>query len=92
MLLQDWLSQEDFSYAQFAGCVSRTAEAVRRYANGERIPDRETMVAIVHATDGHVTPNDFYGVGAIGAKESELVEEAVHAPTSAAAAGGAPWN
>lgn len=62
MLLQDWLSQEDLSYAQFGNAVSRTAEAVRRYANGERIPDRETMAAIVRETSGQVTPNDFYGV------------------------------
>lgn len=61
MLLQDWLAREGLTFGQFGGAISRSAEAVRRYANGERIPDRETMTAIVRETGGYVTPNDFYG-------------------------------
>jgi len=66
MLLQDWLAREGLTFGQFGGAIARSAEAVRRYANGERIPDRETMTAIVRETCGHVTPNDFYGLTAHG--------------------------
>lgn len=66
MLLQDWLAREGLTFGQFGGAIARSAEAVRRYANGERIPDRETMTAIVRETGGHVTPNDFYGLTAHG--------------------------
>lgn len=64
MLLQDWLSENGLSNGQFGARISRTAEAVRRYASGERIPDRETMTAIVGETGGAVLPNDFYGLAA----------------------------
>lgn len=62
MQLQDWLAREGLTYGQFGGAISRTAEAVRRYANGTRIPDREAMAGIVRETGGHVMPNDFYSV------------------------------
>lgn len=62
MLLQDWLSENGLSNGQFGGRISRTAEAVRRYASGERIPDRDAMTAIVRETGGAVVPNDFYGL------------------------------
>jgi hypothetical protein len=62
MQLQDWLAREGLTYGQFGGAISRSAEAVRRYANGTRIPDREAMTGIVRETGGKVMPNDFYGV------------------------------
>jgi hypothetical protein len=62
MLLQDWLARNNLTYGQFGAAISRTAEAVRRYANGERIPDREAMIAIARETGDQVTPNDFYGL------------------------------
>lgn len=62
MQLDDWLTRERLTFGQFGGAISRTAEAVRRYAKGERIPDRDTMAAIVRETSAEVTPNDFYGV------------------------------
>lgn len=61
MTLRDWLDANGKSNAQFAEAIGRTAEAVRRYASGDRIPDRETMPLIVDATEGQVTPNDFFG-------------------------------
>lgn len=64
MTLKDWLATKDISNADFGAKICRTAEAVRRYANGERIPDRETMPLIVEATGGEVTANDFFGVSA----------------------------
>ena len=62
MRLDDWLEREGLKPAQFATRIGRTAEAVRRYAAGERIPDRETMPLIVAETGGEVTPNDFFGM------------------------------
>ena len=62
--LKEWLAAKDIPIPRFAGLIERTPEAVRRYVNGDRIPDRETMPAIVRETGGDVTPNDFFGVGA----------------------------
>lgn len=62
MLLRDWLSANEKTNGEFGQTIGRTAEAVRRYASGERIPDRETMPLIVEATGGEVTANDFFGI------------------------------
>ena len=62
MQLKDWLTAKEMTNADFGKLIDRTAEAVRRYANGERIPDRETMPLIVEATGGEVTANDFFGI------------------------------
>lgn len=62
MTLRDWLDANSKSNAQLAEKIGRTAEAVRRYAAGDRIPDRETMPLIVDATGGQVTANDFFGI------------------------------
>jgi hypothetical protein len=61
--LKEWLAAKDMPITRFASLIERTPEAVRRYVNGERIPDRETMPAIVRHTGGDVTPNDFFGIG-----------------------------
>ena len=63
MKLKDWLAREGApTRPQFAAQIGRTAEAVRRYEEGERIPDRETMPLIAAATSGSVTANDFFGI------------------------------
>ena len=62
MTLREWLDAHDKTNAQFAEMIGRTAEAVRRYALGTRIPDRETMPLIIEATEGSVTANDFFGI------------------------------
>jgi transcriptional regulator with XRE-family HTH domain len=64
MTLAEWLKGKKLSNAEFAAKIERTAEAVRRYANGERIPDKETMPLIAQATGGDVTANDFFGIDA----------------------------
>lgn len=61
MRLSDWLKDNNVSNAEFGRRIERTAEAIRRYAAGDRIPDRDTMPLIVEATGGKVTANDFYG-------------------------------
>jgi hypothetical protein len=60
MKLATWLSEEGLNYVEFGSRIERSGEAVRRYASGERIPDRVTMPRIVHATGGKVTANDFF--------------------------------
>jgi transcriptional regulator with XRE-family HTH domain len=62
MTLKEWLSEHDVAVAEFAARIGRTAEAVRRYASGERIPDKSTMPLIADATSGAVTANDFFGI------------------------------
>lgn len=62
MNLKDWLSAEGVSYTEFAAKIGRTAEAVRRYANGNRIPDKDTMPLIARETGNSVTANDFFGI------------------------------
>lgn len=64
MKLADWLSANSLNEGDFAERIGRSREAVRRYVNGERIPDRETMPLIAQHTAGAVTPNDFFGVAA----------------------------
>lgn len=67
MTLRDWLEQEGVSVPQFASRIGRTAEAVRRYVSGERIPDKDTMPLIAHATRRKVTPNDFFDLAPVKA-------------------------
>lgn len=62
MTLKEWLEAHGLTPAQFAPRIERTTEAVRRYAAGERIPDRDTMPRIVKETSGAVTANDFFGI------------------------------
>lgn len=64
MKLKDWLAENEVSVAEFATRIGRTAESVRRYAAGERIPDKETMPLIASETAGAVTANDFFGIAA----------------------------
>ena len=60
MKLRDWLDEHGIDNPTFGRRIRRTAEAVRRYAAGERIPDKDTMPLIVSETCGAVTPNDFF--------------------------------
>lgn len=63
--LRDWLTDNEVTDAEFGRRIERSAEAVRRYAAGLRIPDRETMPRIVRETRGEVTANDFFGIEGI---------------------------
>ncbi|WP_420137869.1 helix-turn-helix domain-containing protein [Sphingomonas sp.] len=62
MTLAEWLKAKGMSNAEFAVRISRSAESVRRYASGERTPDKETMPIIARETGGEVLPNDFFGI------------------------------
>ena len=60
MKLKAHLDTSGQTYSGFARRIGTTAEAVRRYAEGERIPAPDVMVRIAKETDGGVMPNDFY--------------------------------
>lgn len=60
MTLRDWLIEKKVTTAEFATRIGRSPEAVRRYINGDRIPDKSTMPLIVNETAGAVMPNDFF--------------------------------
>lgn len=62
MTLADWLSKNDLSATDFAKTIGCAQATVQRYIAGKRIPEPDMMSAIVEATQGAVTPNDFYGV------------------------------
>lgn len=64
MTLKDWLIEQNVEPSAFAERIGRTTEAVRRYVNGARIPDRATMPLIVSETRAAVTANDFFGIDA----------------------------
>jgi len=70
MTLAEWLKAKGLNNAEFGVRINRTAEAVRRYAAGERIPDKETMPIIARETDGEVTPNDFFDLGEAPASQA----------------------
>ena len=61
MRLADYLKSHQLSYAAFARRIgSGHARTVERYAKGMQRPNSTMMVAIVDATNGDVTPNDFF--------------------------------
>jgi transcriptional regulator with XRE-family HTH domain len=60
MKLTDWMKREGVERQAFASRIGVTPMALGRYERGERIPEKETMAAIVVETAGAVTPNDFY--------------------------------
>lgn len=59
MRLSEYLSAEQLSLTDFAKAIGVSAEAVRRYRDGDRTPRPEQMVRIKAATSGAVTADDF---------------------------------
>jgi DNA-binding transcriptional regulator YdaS (Cro superfamily) len=62
MTLSEYLTTKNLSPGEFAKRLKCAEPTVNRYITGARIPEKQMMVRIVRATDGDVTPNDFYGV------------------------------
>lgn len=60
MKLSHFLSRHEIHRADFARDVGVSAEAIRRYETGERIPRRKVMMKIVSLTEGAVQAADFY--------------------------------
>jgi len=60
MKLQDFLTATGVKPAEFAQDVGVTVQAIHRYLNGERIPERGVMSRIQVRTDNKVTADSFY--------------------------------
>jgi hypothetical protein len=84
MKLKEWMDREEVSNQEFGKRIERSSEAVRRYAEGLRIPDRETMPLIVRETNGEVQPNDFFDLPEqASSAQSEDVSAAANAQAAA---------
>lgn len=60
MKLKTYLEKEGITASDFALRIGVAPSTVTRSARGEAIPSPETMRAIAQATNGQVTPGDFY--------------------------------
>lgn len=60
MKLKDYLKTNGRTYEQFAQAIRVSPVSVYRYASGRQLPDRDVLPRIYAATDGAVTPNDFF--------------------------------
>jgi DNA-binding transcriptional regulator YdaS (Cro superfamily) len=60
MTLAEYITEASLTYSGFARHIGVSPETVRRYTTGERIPAHAVMLRIQQATNGRVTPNDFY--------------------------------
>jgi predicted transcriptional regulator len=61
MTLKEYLSEQGLTESAFAELLGISQAAVNRYCNGIRTPQRMKLRAIVKATKGKVTANDFMG-------------------------------
>lgn len=62
MNLEAYLSETGQSAAAFARKIGADPANVSRWKDDNRMPSKEWMITIFDATDGKVTPNDFYGI------------------------------
>ena len=60
MKLREFMTKYNASLNDIALMIGTSSEAVRRYANGERMPQPHIMQAIIDATNGKVTANDWF--------------------------------
>lgn len=60
MTLNEYMAKEQISMRDMAESIGVTYEAIRKYANGERIPKPNILNKITRLTGGAVTANDFY--------------------------------
>ncbi|TZG28590.1 XRE family transcriptional regulator [Sphingomonas montanisoli] len=61
MQLMAYLTRENLTYSEFARRTGTPhARTIERIAKGARKPGNRMMPAIIAATNGEVTPNDFY--------------------------------
>ena len=60
MQLREYLKIKGITIPAFAEMIGVSVQAVHRYVEGKRIPQREVMKKIKAATDGSVGAEDFY--------------------------------
>ena len=63
MKLGDYLDQNGVTVQDFADRLEMSAEAIRLYVAGRRVPRPNAMAKIINATGGKVEPNDFFAAG-----------------------------
>jgi predicted transcriptional regulator len=61
MTLREYLADQGLTEGAFAEMLGISQAAVNRYVNGDRTPKQPIMRAIMRATKGEVTANDFMG-------------------------------
>jgi transcriptional regulator with XRE-family HTH domain len=69
MILYDYLEETRETQSAFGARIGRDRSTVNRLVNGKVRPDWPTLLAILRATGGRVTPNDFLSVDAEAAAE-----------------------
>ena len=62
MKLEDYLLENSLTLSDFSGRCGVSAPTIFRIKNKQVVPSKSTMVAILEATDGLVTPNDLVGL------------------------------
>lgn len=62
MTLDEYLTEQNITAAAFAKRIERAVSTVTRIRKGDQHPDSDTLQSIVYATNGAVTPNDFFDV------------------------------
>jgi transcriptional regulator with XRE-family HTH domain len=62
MKLKDYLTQRKITSSAFAKVIGVETSTVTRLASGETVPSPRVMRAIIAATGGLVTPNDFFNL------------------------------
>ena len=68
MKLEQYRNDKGMTFAQLGehiGLGKNRAKDAERYCKGETTPKRKTMRNIYEATDGQVTPNDFFGLAGV---------------------------
>lgn len=69
--LDDYLKSSNETERAFADRIEAKQQEVNRYRRGLRMPGPDRMAAIMRATDGRVTANDFYGLAPTEPAEEE---------------------
>lgn len=64
MTLTDYLAQPGRTATELAAKTGFSVSTVTRAAKGEISPSADLMRKIFEATEGDVTPNDFFGITA----------------------------
>lgn len=60
MKIRSYLKSNKITQAEFAALVGTSAQAISCFCLGQRIPRPDVMRKIFDATNGAVTPNDFF--------------------------------
>lgn len=62
MKLETYLIEEGLTQAAFASRLGVPSGTIHRYIRNIRKPSKNMLSRIFDATNGKVTPNDFYGI------------------------------